>query len=274
VLGSHESGRAHEEARRRGRRAEQRCLTHARDTEVEKLDLPGVGDEEVLGLEIAVDDALFVRRDENVEHLRADGEHVGQRQHAFAQKTRVDRFPLEQLHHEESGPILGDVVVEDHHGAGVIDRVGHVPLAQKPRANALFDGELGVKHLHGGAFLVPMNGRIDGSHAADAYDLLKAPLAIQHHPQSALGTVDDFCREGHRSLRITRCASDDTGRTCDFRRFYRAALSCVTRRGPAAPPAGSVLLGAGLRPRLRGCVMGRKRSSAGIPAHSRAFRWR
>ena len=175
----------------------QRRLPHAGDSEVEELDLAALGDEEIFGLEVAVHDALVVRSDQDVEHLRADGEHVGEREHPFAQEARVHRFAFEQLHHQEGRPVLGDVVVEDDDGAGVIDRVGHVPLAQEPRAHAFLDGKFRVQHLHGGAFLVAVNGRIDGGHPAYADDLLQSPLAVQHHAQSALGAVDDFCREGH-----------------------------------------------------------------------------
>ena len=77
LLGRHEARRAEEKARRRLLGAEARL--HLREAEVEDLEAPFLRDEEVVRLDVAMDDALLVRRGEHVEELLADLVHVGER---------------------------------------------------------------------------------------------------------------------------------------------------------------------------------------------------
>ena len=55
------------------------CLTHARDTEVEHLHVAGVGDEDVPGLDVAMDDADLVALREEVEHGLEDAQRLLER---------------------------------------------------------------------------------------------------------------------------------------------------------------------------------------------------
>ena len=146
-----------------------RVVERPRDAEVEHLDAAVARDEEVRGLDVAVDDARRVRRGEHVEQLAADRD--GHRARAARRPSGSSSWstdvPVEQLHDEERRAVLGDVVVHDAHGARVLHRVGGVPLAQEPRAHARASGQLRVQHLDGELGLVAVRGLVDDGHPAD-----------------------------------------------------------------------------------------------------------
>ena len=80
LLRSHERGRAedHPRARRLGRAR----LAQACDAEVEDLHGRLGRPEQVVGLEVAVNDAVLVRVLERLEHLKRDPQHLAERQAA------------------------------------------------------------------------------------------------------------------------------------------------------------------------------------------------
>ena len=71
----------------------------------------------------------------------------------------VDALAVQQLHDEERRAVLADVVVDDAHGAGVLDGVRGVAFAQEARAEVLAQTELRVEHLDGELGLVPVRRR-------------------------------------------------------------------------------------------------------------------
>ena len=82
----------------------------AREAEVHELGA-GLGEHDVAGLEVAVDDAGAVRAVERVGDLRADAQHVGERQRP-AREARGQRLALDQLHHQVVGVALAADVVQ------------------------------------------------------------------------------------------------------------------------------------------------------------------
>ena len=88
-------------------------LLQLRDSEIEDLEPPALGDEEVLRLQIAVDDARFVRRGQTVRQLHGEVEYLRRRQRAVAER-RAQRPPLQQLADDERlAVVLADVVDRD-----------------------------------------------------------------------------------------------------------------------------------------------------------------
>ncbi len=83
-----------------------------RQAEVEDLDAPVGGHEEVLGFQVPMDDSPLVRRCESEGDLPRDLERLALRKRAFLE-TLSKRLPLEQLH-----DCVGDAVG----GADVVDR--------------------------------------------------------------------------------------------------------------------------------------------------------
>ena len=69
------------------------------DAEVENLDPPVGRDEQVVGLHIAVDDALVVRGRESRSHLARVVDGFARRQWAAVQPV-AERFALEQFRHD------------------------------------------------------------------------------------------------------------------------------------------------------------------------------
>ena len=90
-------------------------LEHLRDAEVEDLEGAGVHHEDVVGLEIAVDDALARGRNRsafNTVHHDLDGARVGQRW-PFADRLG-QRLAVEELeHHVRRAAVLADFVDDD-----------------------------------------------------------------------------------------------------------------------------------------------------------------
>ena len=91
----------------------------------------------------------------------------------------VDGRAVEELHDEERGAVLGDVVVDDGDRAGVHHRVRDVPLAEEARAHRLSRREVGVEHLDREHLAIAVLRHVDGRHAADAEDALERVLPAQ-----------------------------------------------------------------------------------------------
>ena len=94
--------------------------------EVQDLDPPVAGDEEVLGLEVAVDDALGVRGGEPPRDLDRVVERLAQRQRA-ARHALAQRLAFEQLgDHVRRAVVRADVV--DGEDVRVVERAGGARL--------------------------------------------------------------------------------------------------------------------------------------------------
>jgi hypothetical protein len=128
LLRRHERRRAHRGARL-CRRWYPLQLFDPADAEVEQLDHAIARQEQVLRLEIAMHHAAVVSRGQRVEHLISDGQHFFHRQTApLAPPALVERFTVEQLHHDESRAVLRHVIIVDGHRTTMSYRVGEVTL--------------------------------------------------------------------------------------------------------------------------------------------------
>ena len=133
---------------------------------------------DVLGLQIAVDDALAVRRSERGRHLVADGDGPQQLEAPIAREHRVQRLAHQQLHHEEDRPVLGLAEVGHLDDVGVVDQAGRARLAQEALDGLLAAAEALVQDLHGDlAADVHVLAAIHDPHAATPDDLVQAVLA-------------------------------------------------------------------------------------------------
>ena len=107
------SQRAHHEARFRVRVGGIAAARprQAGDPEVEDLDPPVRGEEEVVGLEVTVDDTARVRGLEAVAHLDCELDH-GLRGHRPAPQSLPKGLPFEELQHEVGTALAGADVVD------------------------------------------------------------------------------------------------------------------------------------------------------------------
>ena len=128
---------------------------------------PALHDEDVAGLEIAVDDALVVRRLQR----RADGledlvDLLG-REAAALVEHRAQVGALEQLHDVERAPVGQLAELVDVHDVRVLDHVDGERLAQEARHHLRRGRELAPQHLDGGlAPEEPVLRLVDGAAAA------------------------------------------------------------------------------------------------------------
>jgi hypothetical protein len=99
-------------------------------TEVENLDSPVVRNEEILGLQVAVDDPLLVRGGEALRGLARVVDRRAQRQ-LSAGEGRTKRFPLEKLRDDIGrSRVRSDVV--DGRDVGVIENARRFRLLLEP----------------------------------------------------------------------------------------------------------------------------------------------
>jgi hypothetical protein len=175
LLGRHVADRAHHHAglgstsdHRRRRRlaaagADRRDL--AGETEVEDLHVPVARDEHVLGLQVAMDDALRMRGREALGNLTGVFRGALRRERPGFERL-AKRLSLEQLH---DGEVLPRGFAEIVNGEDVRMRErrdGH-GLALEPRAGVGVGGEAWRKDLDGDvAIQLRVAGAIDLAHAA------------------------------------------------------------------------------------------------------------
>ena len=135
----------------------------------------GLLDHDVLGLEVAVDDALFVRGGETLRHLLRDRDHARQRQRVAAAQDLRQRLAFDERHRQVLDAVdLAEVVNADDVLVGDLAREHQLAL------EALFEllrgGRVRLRrrtnHLdrHRDAELV-VEGLVDGAHAAGAEQL-------------------------------------------------------------------------------------------------------
>ena len=203
LLRRHEARRAEEKARRRLLGAEARL--HLREAEVEDLEATFLRDEQVVGLDVAMDDALLVRRGEHVEQLLAHLVHVGERKAtALPDAARLEQLAFEQLHDEIGVTVLARVVVEDSHDAGMVHLVRRVALLEEAATSVDVARELGVQDLDGRATAVVLVRRgVDGADAATGDARVDPPLVAKNatYPASA---VESLSSHGRLKLVVTK----------------------------------------------------------------------
>ena len=167
LLGAHVDGRAEHEAGLRERGAA---------IDRDGPGYPEVGDdgaaifeENVLGLDVAMDDPARMRVRERGGDLAGDAECVAYGELAFAVETGAERLPLDQRHHVEEQPVgasVGGAGVVEREDVGVPERRGGPDLPEKPlRAECV--PKLGAENLDGDQSVVlAITGQIHRGHPA------------------------------------------------------------------------------------------------------------
>ena len=146
-------------------------MGHARQAEIGQLDPVVRGlQQDVAGLDIAMDQAPSMRRRKSVGGLHADSHDVSQRQRLLALETLFERFAGNKLHHEVSGTV---VVGLFHlvHGDDVFvrERRGRSRLATETLLRKRIAGELRIEHFDRHVALQPRIERFQHhAHAAAA----------------------------------------------------------------------------------------------------------
>ena len=172
LLGRHVRRRAHARAVLRELHLRLRLTAHGRggvlelrEAEIDDLRRALGRDEDVLGLEIAVHDALVVRLRERERDAARDGEEALERQR-LADEVAAQRLALDELHREVRAPVrLADLVDRDE------VRVRHggrrARLAQEAGAPSGIARDLFAQHLQRDrAAEALVVGEVDDAHAA------------------------------------------------------------------------------------------------------------
>ena len=141
-----------------------------RETEVENLHEPGRLDDDVGGLEVAMDDAGRVRGGDARGDLPGDAEELARIELTAPQPLR-ERLSLAVLHHDErlATGRLADLV--DGGDVLVADPCGGARLPQKPAATFFRQDVVGIENLDrhlASESLIP--GQVNGAHPAFAED--------------------------------------------------------------------------------------------------------
>ena len=147
------------------RRIRERKIEAASQAEVEDLDLAVIGQEHVLGLEIAMDDALVVRRAKAASDLNRHLNGLAH-PHAGSGHRVAERPPRQQLHHHEYAAVL-HARIEDGDDIRMRQRRNGFCFAREQR-DALVRVEPG-EHLDGHQAIEPgVCGAIHLAHASGA----------------------------------------------------------------------------------------------------------
>ncbi len=188
LLGGHERGRPQQRVVGRELARVVVGIDHLRDAEIEHLHELGVAvlleDEDVLGLEVAVDHPGVVGLAERPRRLRHHRDRAPRGERPLALDQRGEGLAFEELHHVVPEAVGGAAVVEHAHGVGVAQE-GH-------RAHLTFeagDGDprlaAGLEHLDGDGLLeraVPGEPHLAHRAGADhALELVAPHLARLRH---------------------------------------------------------------------------------------------
>jgi hypothetical protein len=173
LLRSHVVGRSHDERRRGHRRrgdARRGALGEAEVEQLEKaLAVIVTTDEEVGGLEVAVDDARLVRRGERAGRLQEEPHDLGERELPLAVDEVAERLAVQQLHDEVRTAIGREAMRVDVDDAAVANGVDGLRLGQHAAHEHLVARELGLDDLDGDALVDDrVQALVHDAHAAFA----------------------------------------------------------------------------------------------------------
>ena len=154
-------------------------LRHAEVEELHRHIAALVDEEHVVRLEVAVNDALGVRRRERRQHLPDDHARLVRSERGAAGDALAQRLAAQKLHHQE-GLVLGEPGVEDLDDVLVADFRGRACLAGEAPHRLGHPCEVRVEHLdrhvppHGEVL-----GLVDGPHASLAQQANDAIAAVE-----------------------------------------------------------------------------------------------
>ncbi len=143
----------------------------------------GAREEDVLGLDVAVDDVLAVRGDERAHDGHQDVERLLDREPAALLEVAAQADAVEQLLDDVVGGVAPLPDLEHADDVGVLDARGGARLAAEAPHHVGVPGDVGVQHLERHAAADPGVLRLeDGAHRAlpDLPD--QHELAADHHP--------------------------------------------------------------------------------------------
>ncbi len=175
--------------RRRGRGRHRVCgrirkRQHFREAEVEHLGLAAVGDHDVGGLDVAMDDSRGMGDRERVGDLLGELDRALQRQAGFGNDL-VERTAAHELHDEEVDPV-GVIHFVDRDDVRVVERRCGPRLPEKAVAAIAAASRVSGNHLDGHDTAQACIGRpIDDTHAALAdqvFDLVVREGRPDHEP--------------------------------------------------------------------------------------------
>ena len=123
-----------------------RQIGGACDAEVEQLGASGVRQKDVVRLHVAMDETARMGRGEGVEYFDEETH-----RHRDWQRTsphaRAERLTLQQLHHRERDPVVGEAVVQRTHHAGMVDEIADLSLAREPIEQLAIADQVSMEHL-------------------------------------------------------------------------------------------------------------------------------
>ena len=226
LLGRDVGGRAHDGAVAR----EPRSVGELGDAEVGELGHERVAerrhlrDEDVLGLDVAVHDAVPVHVAERIRHLRADVRDLS-RLHRTSCEAVGERASLDVLHDDVAA---GDALVHEHAGVVDADEAGMVQPAEQPDlalpALQVGDGVVvGSEHLHRDvAAEFGVTGTVDVGHAAGA-EVLPEVVALSVVVGRGCGVCESQVAHGQLLMSCTsrvvaHSASTDSCVNREYRR--------------------------------------------------------
>ena len=203
LLGRHVEGRPEERPRLGARRDAGRAgrRLDLRDAEVEHLGdvvvVVGLAHEEdVLGLEIAVDDALLVRAIERAAHLVDDPDRLLESEAVGVVQALVERLADQHLHDDVGAAVLRHPVVEDLDGVLRLDGRGGPRLVVESCPRVLAVGVLGLDELDGHARPERRVATLpDRAHAPTPYELDQLILARDEAGRRKIGRCGCHVRD-------------------------------------------------------------------------------
>ncbi len=157
--------------------------------EVGHLHAAVAGDQDVARLDIAVDEAPFVRGGDRARCLGCDPRRLTRRQRAGPPDDRGQVFAVDELHDDVRADLVGAVVVHGHH-AGMVQRRRRLRLLPKAGEEVRVVAVLGPQDLDRHvAFELAVAGSVDGRHPALAEELDQAVTPAEDSAEIGQGQL-------------------------------------------------------------------------------------
>ena len=190
LLGAHVLGRAADDPRARYAWL-LRLRAHLGQAEVDDLDevaaRPRGLQDDVLGLEVAVDDVLVVRLGERRERLAEHVDDAPERQRSVLVRDAREIAPAQEFHDQVELAVGCVAEVDDPHRVRVVQPARGARLGDEARGGVLFAYEVRVDDLHRDrAPEVRLFGAVDAPHPADADELENQVAARERAPDERI----------------------------------------------------------------------------------------